>query len=68
VIAADQSAAAVGAARSTVQVFRGIRPVNTIMQVSRFNDPNWLVEIEAMERFFAHRTRRKTQTWHRKSA
>jgi len=29
------------------EVFRGIRPVNTIMQVSRFIDPDWLVEIEA---------------------
>jgi enamine deaminase RidA (YjgF/YER057c/UK114 family) len=27
--------------------FRDIRPVNTIMQVSRFIDPEWLVEIEA---------------------
>jgi len=27
--------------------FRDIRPVNTIMQVSRFIDPDWLVEIEA---------------------
>jgi enamine deaminase RidA (YjgF/YER057c/UK114 family) len=29
------------------QFFRDIRPVNTIMQVSRFIDPDWLVEIEA---------------------
>jgi enamine deaminase RidA (YjgF/YER057c/UK114 family) len=29
------------------EVFRNIRPVNTIMQVSRFIDPEWLVEIEA---------------------
>jgi enamine deaminase RidA (YjgF/YER057c/UK114 family) len=29
------------------EVFREIRPVNTIMQVSRFIDPEWLVEIEA---------------------
>jgi enamine deaminase RidA (YjgF/YER057c/UK114 family) len=28
-------------------VFREIRPVNTIMQVGRFIDPDWLVEIEA---------------------
>lgn len=28
-------------------VFRDIRPANTIMQVSRFIDPDWLVEIEA---------------------
>jgi enamine deaminase RidA (YjgF/YER057c/UK114 family) len=27
--------------------FRDIRPANTIMQVSRFIDPEWLVEIEA---------------------
>jgi enamine deaminase RidA (YjgF/YER057c/UK114 family) len=27
--------------------FRDIRPVNTIMQISRFIDPGWLVEIEA---------------------
>jgi enamine deaminase RidA (YjgF/YER057c/UK114 family) len=29
------------------EFFREIRPVNTIMQVSRFIDPEWLVEIEA---------------------
>ncbi|HEX5107423.1 MAG TPA: RidA family protein [Vicinamibacterales bacterium] len=29
------------------EVFRDVRPVNTIMQVSRFIDPEWLVEIEA---------------------
>ena len=29
------------------EFFRDIRPVNTIMQVSRFVDPDWLVEIEA---------------------
>jgi len=28
-------------------VFREIRPANTIVQVSRFIDPDWLVEIEA---------------------
>lgn len=28
------------------QFFRDIRPVNTIMQVSRFIDPDWLVETE----------------------
>jgi len=28
-------------------VFRDIRPVHTIMHVSRFIDPEWLVEIEA---------------------
>jgi enamine deaminase RidA (YjgF/YER057c/UK114 family) len=29
------------------EFFREIRPVNTIMQVSRFIDPEWLLEIEA---------------------
>jgi len=29
------------------EVFGDIRPVNTIMQVGRFIDPEWLVEIEA---------------------
>ena len=29
------------------EVFRDIRPVNTIMQVSCFIDPEWLIEIEA---------------------
>src|SRR5262247_4201043 len=29
------------------EFFREIRPVNTIMQVSRFIDPDWLLEIEA---------------------
>jgi len=29
------------------EFFAEIRPVNTIMQVSRFIDPEWLVEIEA---------------------
>jgi enamine deaminase RidA (YjgF/YER057c/UK114 family) len=29
------------------EFFRDICPVNTIMQVSRFIDPDWLVEIEA---------------------
>ncbi|HJR65224.1 MAG TPA: RidA family protein [Gemmatimonadaceae bacterium] len=29
------------------EVFRDIRPANTIMQVTRFIDPEWLVEIEA---------------------
>lgn len=28
------------------ECFRDIRPVNTIMQVVRFIDPDWLVEIE----------------------
>ena len=29
------------------EFFRDIRPVNTIMEVSRFIDPDWLLEIEA---------------------
>jgi enamine deaminase RidA (YjgF/YER057c/UK114 family) len=29
------------------EFFRDIRPVNTIMQVSRFIDPEWLIEVEA---------------------
>jgi enamine deaminase RidA (YjgF/YER057c/UK114 family) len=29
------------------EFFREIRPVNTVMQVTRFIDPDWLVEIEA---------------------
>ena len=29
------------------EFFREIRPANTIMQVTRFIDPDWLVEIEA---------------------
>src|SRR5215471_10209750 len=29
------------------EFFRDIRPVNTIMQISRFIDPEWLVELEA---------------------
>ena len=29
------------------EFFRDIRPVNTIMQVTRFIDPDWLVELEA---------------------
>ncbi len=28
------------------EIFKGIRPVNTVMQVVRFADPDWLVEIE----------------------
>ena len=34
-------------ARAHGEVFREIRPANTIMQVTRFIDPDWLVEIEA---------------------
>ena len=29
------------------EFFREIRPANTILQVSRFIDPEWLIEIEA---------------------
>ena len=29
------------------EVFGAIRPANTVMQVSRFIDPEWLVEFEA---------------------
>jgi enamine deaminase RidA (YjgF/YER057c/UK114 family) len=29
------------------EFFRDIRPANTVMQVARFIDPEWLVEIEA---------------------
>jgi enamine deaminase RidA (YjgF/YER057c/UK114 family) len=29
------------------EFFRDVRPVNTIVQISRFIDPDWLVEIEA---------------------
>jgi enamine deaminase RidA (YjgF/YER057c/UK114 family) len=28
------------------EVFKDIRPVNTVMQVTRFIDPEWLVELE----------------------
>ena len=28
------------------EFFKDIRPVNTVMQVSRFIDPEWLLEIE----------------------
>ena len=28
------------------EIFKDIRPVNTVMQVVRFADPDWLVEIE----------------------
>ena len=33
-------------ARVHGEFFQDIRPVNTVMQVSRFIDPDWLVEIE----------------------
>jgi enamine deaminase RidA (YjgF/YER057c/UK114 family) len=29
------------------EFFRNVRPASTIVQVSRFIDPDWLVEIEA---------------------
>lgn len=35
------------AARAHAEVFGMIRPVTTLMQVSAFVDPDWLVEIEA---------------------
>lgn len=34
-------------ARVHGEFFAGIRPANTVMQVVRFIDPDWLVEIEA---------------------
>ncbi len=34
-------------ARVHGEMFRDIRPANTVMQVTRFIDPAWLVEIEA---------------------
>jgi enamine deaminase RidA (YjgF/YER057c/UK114 family) len=34
-------------ARVHGEVFGEIRPANTAMQVTRFIDPDWLVEIEA---------------------
>lgn len=34
-------------ARVHGEVFRDIRPACTVMQVSRFIDPEWLVEVEA---------------------
>ncbi|HEY8520566.1 MAG TPA: RidA family protein [Gammaproteobacteria bacterium] len=34
-------------ARVHGEFFRDVRPANTIMQVSRFVDPEWLVEFEA---------------------
>ena len=35
-----------GVAEVHGEIFRDIRPVNTIVQVSRFVDPDWLVETE----------------------
>ncbi|MBN9315968.1 MAG: RidA family protein [Devosia sp.] len=35
------------AARAHAEAFGTIRPVTTLMQVSAFLDPDWLVEIEA---------------------
>ena len=34
-------------ARVHGEFFRDVRPVNTVMQVTRFIDPDWLVEVEA---------------------
>jgi enamine deaminase RidA (YjgF/YER057c/UK114 family) len=34
-------------ARVHGEVFRDIRPASTVMQVTRFIDPDWLIEIEA---------------------
>jgi enamine deaminase RidA (YjgF/YER057c/UK114 family) len=34
------------AARAHAEVFRDIRPVTTVMAVSGFVDPDWLIEIE----------------------
>ena len=34
-------------ARVHGEFFRDVRPANTVMQVSRFIDPEWLVEVEA---------------------
>jgi enamine deaminase RidA (YjgF/YER057c/UK114 family) len=36
------------------EFFRDIRPVNTIMQVRRFIDPDWLIETE-VDAVIAHR-------------
>ena len=36
------------AARAHAEVFGTVRPVTTLMQVSAFVDPDWLVEIEAV--------------------
>lgn len=35
------------AARAHAEIFGSIRPVTTLMQVTAFVDPDWLVEIEA---------------------
>ena len=35
------------AARAHAEIFGTIRPVTTLMQVTAFVDPDWLVEIEA---------------------
>jgi enamine deaminase RidA (YjgF/YER057c/UK114 family) len=35
------------AARAHSETFTDIRPVCTVMEVSRFIDPDWLVEVEA---------------------
>lgn len=36
-----------GGCKHGTAMFGNIRPANTIMQVVRFIDPDWLVEIEA---------------------
>lgn len=41
----DPAAQAVAAVHA--EFFRDIRPANTIMQISRFIDPEWLLELEA---------------------
>ncbi len=35
------------AARAHGEVFADVRPANTIVQIARFIDPEWLVEVEA---------------------
>jgi enamine deaminase RidA (YjgF/YER057c/UK114 family) len=34
-------------ARVHGEIFQDIRPASTVMQVTRFIDPEWLIEIEA---------------------
>jgi enamine deaminase RidA (YjgF/YER057c/UK114 family) len=36
----------VAAAKAHAEIFRDIRPVTTVMAVSGFVDPDWLIEIE----------------------
>jgi enamine deaminase RidA (YjgF/YER057c/UK114 family) len=42
-------------ARVRGEYFHDIRPVDTIMQVTRFVDPGWLIEMEA-DAVIAHDT------------